>query len=74
MPRRISILQGEYVRDQDLPSPAPDVARLAKISLTGLALATIAIVVLVFQEAFFAAGWFGTTVQILAALLMIWRG
>lgn len=41
-------------------------------SLIGLAIATFAIVVLVFRESFFASGFVGIVLQILSALLMLW--
>ena len=45
---------------------------LRKFSLAGLAVATIAIVSLVFSESLFAAEPVGITIQVLAALLMLW--
>ena len=45
---------------------------LRKVSLAGLALVAIALVTLVYRESFFATGLVGITLQILAALLMIW--
>ncbi len=41
-------------------------------SIVGLAIATIAIVSLVFHESLFAADPVGITIQVLAALLMLW--
>jgi protein-S-isoprenylcysteine O-methyltransferase Ste14 len=60
------------MRDQNPEHPIPEMALLTRMSLTGLALATVGIVVLIFRGAFFAAGWLGITIQLLAAVLMVW--
>lgn len=45
---------------------------LEKTSLAGLAVATIAIVTLVFRESLFATGPVGISIQVLAGVLMLW--
>ena len=45
---------------------------LKNLSLTGLAFTVIATVTLVFREAFFAREPIGITIQVLAAMLMLW--
>jgi protein-S-isoprenylcysteine O-methyltransferase Ste14 len=65
-------LQGAYLSDRKPKNAGPIVTWLTRMSITGLALATIGVIMLIFRGAFFAVGWFGITVQILAALLMVW--
>lgn len=45
---------------------------MRSLSVIGVLLATIGMVGLLFTHSLFATGWLGLTVQVLAALLMLW--